>query len=198
MNKLEYLDTLRKKLEGLPREDIEHAVSYYGEMIDDRIEDGMDEIEAVADIVSPKEAAAETLRAIPLHKLLMARVKPKRALRAWEIVFLALGSPIWLSLLISAAAVVFSVYVTLWSVVAVLLAVELSLAATGVVGVFLFVFYLTSQSVPAALFLLGAGLASAGLVLPMHIATVKATKGVALLGKRIFLLIKSGFVGKRG
>ena len=141
MNKTEYLDTLCKKLDGLPKEDIEHAVSYYAEMIDDRIEDGMDEREAVADIVSPEVAAAETLRAIPLHKLFIARVKPKRALRAWEIVFLVLGSPIWLSLLIAAVAVVFSIYAVLWSLILCLYAVELSLAAMGVTGAFLFVLF---------------------------------------------------------
>ena len=83
----------------------------------------MDEEAAVADIVSPEEAAAETLRAIPLRKLVMARVKPRRALRVWEIVLLSLGSPIWLSLLIAVAAVVFSIYVVLWSVIVVLFAV---------------------------------------------------------------------------
>ena len=198
MNKAEYLDTLCKKLDGLPKEDIEHAVSYYAEMIDDRIEDGMGEIEAVADIVSPDVAAAETLRAIPLHKLLMARVKPKRALRVWEIVFLVLGSPIWLSLLIAAVAVVFSIYAVLWSLILCLYAVEFSLAATGVMGAFLFVFYLAGQSLPAALLVLGAGLVSAGLVFPMHVASVRGTKGMVVLGKRIFLCIKGCFVRKRG
>ena len=198
MEKREYLDTLRKNLGGLPKIDVEHAVSYYAEMIDDRIEDGMSESEAVADIVSPEEAAAETLRAIPLHKLVIERVKPKRALRVWEIVFLVLGAPIWLSLLISVVAVIFSIYVVLWSLIAVLYAMELSLAAAGVVGAFLFVAYLADQSLPAALFVLGAALVSAGLTFPMHITSVKATKGMVVLGKRIFLCIKGCFVRKRG
>ena len=198
MNKTEYLDTLCKKLDGLPREDVLHAVSYYAEMIDDRIEDGMDEREAVADIVSPEVAAAETLRAIPLHKLFIARVKPKRALRAWEILFLVLGSPIWLSLLLAAVAVVLGVYAVLWSLILCLYAVELSLMAAGVAGAFLFVFYLAGQSLPAALFVLGTGLISAGLVFPMHVASAKATKGMVWLSKRLFLGMKSFFVRKRG
>ena len=201
MNKAEYLDTLCKKLDGLPKEDIEHAVSYYAEMIDDRIEDGMGEIEAVADIVSPEVAAAETLRAIPLHKLLMARVKPKRALRAWEIVFLVLGSPIWLSLLIAAVAVVFSIYAVLWSVIAVLFAVELSFAAAGLAAIVLCFGYFASpyhDGIAEGLAVFGMGLVSAGFVIPMHLLSLKAAKGVAFLGKRILLLIKSIFIGKRG
>ena len=201
MKKQEYLDTLRKNLNGMPQKDIEHALSYYSEMIDDRIEDGMSETEATADIVSPEEAAAETLRAIPLHKLVIERVRPKRALRVWEIILLALGSPIWLSLLIAAVAVVFSVYAVLWSLVAVLYAVELSLAAGGVVGLALCFYYCASayhNGIAEALMLLGMGLVSAGLVFPMHIASVKATKSMACLGKRILLLIKGFFVRKRG
>ena len=201
MNKQEYLDTLRKKLDGLPKKDVEHAISYYTEMIDDRIEDGMSESEAVADIVSPEVAAAETLRTIPLHKLVIARVKPKRALRVWEILFLALGSPIWLSLLIAASAVVLSIYAVLWSLVAVLYAVELSFAAAGVACVALCFCYFASpyhSGIAEGMVALGVGLVSLGLVLPMHVASVRATKGMVWLGKRIFLCIKGCFVRKRG
>lgn len=201
MEKREYLDTLRKNLHGMPEKDIEHAVSYYAEMIDDRIEDGMSERDAVADIVSPEVAAEETLRAIPLHKLVMARVKPKRALRVWEIVLLALGSPIWVSLLLTAIAVVFSIYAVLWSLVAVLYALEISFAAVGVACTVLCFSYLASpyhDGIAEAMVALGIGLVSLGLVLPMHVAAVKATKGTAWLGKRIFLCIKCLFVGKRG
>lgn len=201
MEKREYLDTLRKNLNGMPEKDIEHALSYYAEMIDDRVEDGMSEREAVADIVSPEEAAAETLRAIPLHKLVIERVRPKRALRVWEIILLALGSPIWVSLLIAAVAVVFSIYAVLWSLVAVLYAVELSLAAVGVACTVLCFCYLASpyhDGIAEGIAVLGMGLVSLGLVLPMHIAAVKGTKGMAWLGKRLFLCIKGLFVGKRG
>lgn len=201
MEKREYLDTLRKNLNGMPERDIEHAVSYYAEMIDDRIEDGMSEREAVADIASPEEAAADTLRAIPLHKLLMAKVKPKRALRVWEIVLLVLGSPIWVSLLISVAAAVFSIYAVLWSVIVVLFAVELSLAALGLAAIVLCFGYFASpyhDGIAEGLAILGMGLVSAGLVIPMHLLSLKAAKGVAFLGKRILLLIKRIFIGKRG
>jgi uncharacterized membrane protein len=201
MEKREYLDTLRKNLNGMPEKDMEHALSYYSEMIDDRIEDGMSESEAVADIASPEEAAAETLRAIPLHKLVIAKVKPKRALRVWEIVLLVLGSPIWVSLLIAVAAVVFSIYAVLWSLIAVLYALEISFAAVGVACTVLCFCYLASpyhSGIAEAMAVLGMGLVSLGLVLPMHIASVKASKGMAWLGKRILLLIKRVFVGKRG
>ena len=42
---------------------------------------------------------------------------PKRRLGVWEIVLLVLGSPIWLSLLIAAFAVILSLYISLWAVI---------------------------------------------------------------------------------
>jgi len=50
MNKNEFLATLRERLNGLPEEDIIKSIDFYGEMLDDRIEDGMSEEEAVSDL----------------------------------------------------------------------------------------------------------------------------------------------------
>jgi uncharacterized membrane protein len=167
-------------------------------MIDDRMEEGRSEHEAVSDIGSVEEIAAQIVSEIPLAKFATQRLKPKRNLRAGEVVLLILGSPIWLSLVVAAFAVMLALYAVLWSLILCLYAVELSLAATGVMGAFLFVFYLAGQSLPAALLVLGAGLVSAGLVFPMHVASVRGTKGMVVLGKRIFLCIKGCFVRKRG
>ena len=43
-------------------------------------------------------------------------MRPRRQLKAWEIVLLVLGSPLWLSLGLAAIAVIFAFYVVLWSV----------------------------------------------------------------------------------
>ena len=48
MNKQEFLSQLRKGLAGLPQNDIEERLAFYGEMIDDRIEEGLSEEEAVS------------------------------------------------------------------------------------------------------------------------------------------------------
>ena len=50
MNKQEFLSGLRKGLCGLPQDDIEERLSFYGEMIDGRIEEGLSEEEAVSEI----------------------------------------------------------------------------------------------------------------------------------------------------
>ena len=50
MSKQEFLALLREGLSGLPREDAEERLAFYGEMIDDLMEDGMTEEDAVARI----------------------------------------------------------------------------------------------------------------------------------------------------
>ena len=43
MRKQEFLDTLRSRLSGLPRQELEERLAFYGEMIDDRMEEGLSE-----------------------------------------------------------------------------------------------------------------------------------------------------------
>ena len=60
MNKAEFLNELRTKLNGLPQNDIKERVSFYTEMIDDRVEDGMSEEEAIEQI-GPVDKVVETI-----------------------------------------------------------------------------------------------------------------------------------------
>ena len=59
MRKQEFLDLLRKKLAGLPREDVEERLAFYCEMIDDRTEECGSEEEAVAAIGSSDVTSTE-------------------------------------------------------------------------------------------------------------------------------------------
>lgn len=196
MLKHEFLQELRKRLEGLSPQDIDSSLEYYSEMIDDRVEDGMSEEEAVACVGSPADAANHILKDMPITKLVKARMKPKNKLPVWAIVLLILGSPIWASLLIALLSVIFSVYVVIWSAIIVLWAVYGSLWACGGAAV-IYAFIPLIQGHPGTgLFLLGSGIAVAGLALFMHYGCIYATKGICLLSKKIFCGIKSCFIKK--
>ena len=62
LNKEQFLAALRARITGLPKDDLERTLQYYSEMIDDRIEDGMTEFEAVADVGDPAELAEAILQ----------------------------------------------------------------------------------------------------------------------------------------
>ena len=117
MNKQEFLAELRKGLSGLPQDDIEERLIFYNEMLEDRIEEGLSEEEAVSAIGSVEEIAAQTIADTPLTKIAKERIRPNRRLKAYEIILLTLGSPIWLPLGLAAAAVMLSLYIVLWAVI---------------------------------------------------------------------------------
>ena len=196
MTKREFLEELRKRLSDLNDEDFVSSVAYYEEMIDDRMEDGLSEEDAVEAIGTPADAAAHILEEIPLTKLIKARVKPKNKLPVWAIVLLIVGSPIWLSLLIAVLAVVISVYASLWSAVVSLWASELAFAVGSVASLTSAPVLFAMGHVWTGLALVGASLFLAGLSIFLFFGCFYATKGMFVLSKQIFLLIKRAFVRK--
>ena len=196
MNKQEFLLKLRAGIVGLPQEDIEERAAFYNEMIDDRLEEGFSEEEAVAEIGSVDEIVQQIIAETPLTKIVRENAKPKRKLKTWETVLLAVGSPIWASLLIAAAAVVLSFYITLWALVISLWAVEFTFAVSAVGCVMLTVVLTVNGNAMAGLATLGAGFVLAGLAIFLFFGCKAASKGVVLLAKKIVLWVKSIFMKK--
>lgn len=178
MTKAEFLAELEKQLSNLSKGDKQQWLDYYTEMIDDRIEEGLTEADAIEAIGTPSEIAQQIKSELPLAKLVRQRIKPKRKLRTWEITLLAVGSPLWASLLLALAAIVFSIYVSLWSVIISLWAVEVSFAACAVAGILLFIPYgILQGNFSAASFLLGAALVLAGISIFLFLGCKAITKG---------------------
>ena len=197
MRKQEFLDELRRGMSGLPREDMEERLTFYSEMIDDRMEEGLTEEEAVSGIGTVNEVISQIAAEIPLSRLVKESVRPKRTLRVWEIIFLVLGSPLWLPLSFAALAVFLAIYVVIWSVVISLWAVEASLVGSAIGGAVSAVISGFRGGGPAATALLGAGLFCAGASIFLFFGCKETTKGIFLLTKKLFLGIKSMFLGWR-
>jgi len=197
MSKQEFLLELQNALCGLPQDDIQKSLDFYSEMIDDRIEDGLLEEDAIAQIGDIQEIAKQILTDTPITKLVKQKIKRTRRMSALEIVLLVLGSPIWLSLILSAVAVALSVYIVLWSVIISIYAVVFSLAACGVAGVAVFPIFAFKGDMAQGVFLLGCGLVCAGLAILMFMLSKYATKGIIWLSCKIWFLIKRCFV-RRG
>jgi uncharacterized membrane protein len=197
VNRAEFLAALGERLTGLPQADVERSLEYYGEMLDDRMEDGMTEEQAVAAFGPVDEIAAQILLDTPLPKLVKAKVKPRRALRVWEIVLLVLGSPIWLPLLLAAAVVLLSVYIVLWALVVTLYAVVLSFGAGALGGAASLVFFAAQGHPVQGAFLLGCGLVCAGFAIALFLVSNRAAVGAVMLGRALLRWIKSWFVGRR-
>lgn len=159
MTKKEFLSALEKGLCTLPENDVERSIEYYREMIDDRMENGQTEAEAVAAMGDVREIISQILAESPQKS---SKPKGNRSLSPWAVALIILGSPIWASLLISAAVIVFSAYVVIWSLVISLYAVVFSFAAVAACGVFIAVMSAVSGSLVKTVFYIGIALFFAG------------------------------------
>lgn len=197
MNKQEFLNELESKLYGLPDSDIQSSLDFYSEMIDDSIDDGLSQEEAIFKIGTPQEIAKQILINTPMIKLVKKNIKPKRRMCTWEIVLLCVGSPIWLSLFIALLAVVFSVYVSLWAAVVSLwsswVAVDGSVLGLIISAANLFI---NGQNTVEGIALIGAALFLVGFSIFFFFVCKTSTKGMIWLTKRITFFIKSCLLRK--
>lgn len=217
MTKQDFLACLSEKLTGLPQNDVGERLRFYGEMIDDRMEEGMTEEDAVAAVGSVDEIAAGIMEdnTAPTSEAeaelsgeenteptaddmvpVKAEHRSGRKIKAWEILLLVLGAPIWFSLLVAAVSVAVSLYVVLWSVVVSLWAVVASLSACALYGVVAGIAFAIGESGLVGIALLGAGLACAGLFILFFCGSKVATKGTVLLTGKIARGIKNAFTRK--
>lgn len=196
MKRIEFIFALHDRLSCLPQEDLEERLAFYNEMIDDHMDEGLCEEEAVARIGNVDDIVAQVLAETPLATLVKEKIKPKKRRKAWEIVLLAVGSPLWLSLLIAALSVALSLYAVLWVLVICLWAVFVSLGACALGGTAAGVIFAVEGHGLSGIAMIGAALVCAGLAIFLFYGCVAATKGAALLTKKIILGIKRCFVKK--
>lgn len=194
MNKEEFLSSLSERLDGLSGEDIAERLSFYREAIDDRMEDGLTEENAVAQLGDVDDIAARILREVPSPR----PVKEKRRMSTLEIVLLVLGFPVWFSLLAAAFSIVVSLFAAIWSVVVSLWAADVSIVAGAIAGFAGAGVFCFSGSIHTGLLLLSAALVCVGLSIFGFYACMAITKGVWFVTKKSALCIKSLFVRKEG
>jgi len=190
MNKQQFLAAIEKKLEGMQDEDLRSSLDYYEEMLNDRIDDGMTEEEAVKDMGSVDEITAQILEDQPLALVIRdnikEKIKPSRSLRAWEIVLIVLGSPLWISLLaagfaiaVALAAAALSLYVVMWVLVGVLWICVAAQGLGAVTGIGWSIAGLFIGRPMQSLLTVGCGLVCGGAAILMFYGALLATKGLA-------------------
>lgn len=193
MNKTEFLLSLEKKLVALPRHEIEVTQGFYSEMIDDRIEDGMREEDAVAAIGDVDAIVQNTLLELPLPTLMKAKIQPKARLKLWEIVLMVLGFPLWFPLVLAFFIVILAVYVSVWAVIISLYASVAAFALSGVAGI---VSLLFAQSFAAGLLMFGLSLICIGIAVLAFFGVTKLSSWLIGLTRRFLRWVKSLFLEK--
>lgn len=194
MKKQEFLDKLKKRLWAMPEADVQNSLDYYSEMIDDRMEDGLAEEEAVAAVGDLEEIVNQILSETPRPPVVVKPKETKDNTKTWMIILLILGSPVWIPLVASAAATVFSVYVSLWSVVIALYATAFALGIAALGCVFGSFFMIGSMA--KVIVAWGAALVCAGLAILFFMLSNLAAKGMVALTKLTWKGIQGMFSRK--
>ncbi|MBR5364960.1 MAG: DUF1700 domain-containing protein [Clostridia bacterium] len=179
MTKADFLNALAHRLGALSEIDIARSLDYYEEMIDDRMDDGMTEEEAVAAAGSPEDAALEILANIPIPQ--PETVPQKKKPDGRRIFLLILSSP----LLIVYFSLVLCLFVALWCVPIVVWTLFVSSVAAAVGGIIAGITSFAEGAGTYGFMYLGLTLVGIGLSILFFFAAVAVTRAFARLSVHI-------------
>ncbi len=198
MTKKEFLSILEQELDMLPREERNRTIIYYEELIEDRMEDGMTEEEAVRGIGNPKQLAKEVIEENE-GELWEKIENPNHSLGAkigiWAVILL--GSPLWASILFALILCILSGYLVIWTVPLIGASFTLAFGVIGVYGVISFPFAVF-DGVGIGIFHLGTGMLGLGLMLIFALSTLWMSKKIIYITWKFTKFISSRFRRRRG
>ena len=195
MTKADFLRLLERALMQLSEEERQKNLEYYSELLDDMMEEGMTEAEATAKLGSPNQIAQSILQEMPLGKLVSTRMKPRSGWTPLAIVLAVVGSPVWVPLLLLAAALVLSLFVSIWALGVAAVAVVVGLAV-AVVAAPILAIRAAVLTLPLGLLLLGGGLVLLGLCVLGGLMAVELCKLLWQLTVWLVHKIKGLFIRK--
>lgn len=190
----EFIIKLKNKLSGIPNDDLEKTIEYYNEIINDKIEEGVSEEVAVNSLGMLDDIVNNILKEIPIKKIVIEKLQPKRKLKTWEIVLLSVTGIIWIPMLIIFFALILTLYISLWSGVITSGALTISTGLTSLTTIF-GVIDIFAGNISSGLVLIGIGLFSLGIAILFGILTIEFSKVMINVCKKIVLKVKELFIG---
>ena len=188
MTKEEFLKELESKLSGLPKDEIKNRIDFYSEMIDDIIEEGKTEEEAIEKIGNVDSTIKQIASETSMVKLVKEKIMPKRPLRTIEIVLIILGAPLWVPLVLLTLFLVILAYLLIWLGVIICYSILLFSAYSFITEIINFF------ALDFSLFHISIAIISIGMGIFMYYGSLYATKGTILLSKKIGFSIKKSFI----
>ena len=190
MNRDKYLNELDRYLKRLPQRDYESAVSYFREYFEDAGEEN--EQQVMAELGTPKEAAAEVLRNLLSESQGELQRETGKRRRIGDNVKMAvlavLAAPIGVARAVASIAMIISIALLMVSAVVCVFALSLSLFCIGG-KLLLRGLVALPVSVPGALLLCGLGILAVGCSIRSVLLAVYLTKwmsmGIVMISRKI-------------
>lgn len=198
MTKHDFLLLLQQQLSVLAPMEREEYLSFYREMIEDRMEEGLPEAEAVAAMGSVYEIAAQILPNVPVKAEKDQKKQAKREKKTGKTLLLILGSPLWIVLLMAGFAVLLALFAALWCVVICLWAAFAAVAVSSIAAAVGGTIFLCTGNTNGGLALLCVVPVCMGLSILLFLGCKAATKGGARLTGKTIGVIKKLFFGGYG
>ena len=189
MDKEQYLKNLKANLHKLSGDEINDIVGYYSEYIDDLYEKSNTK-DIVGELGTPEHLASQLLGDMAVTKIKSKNIRGKFS-GVWIAILALTALPIGLPLVITFAAVIFSCFVALLSILFSLFMVSGSLIFAAVVT-FLssFIILFTTFQIAVTIFYIGVSLVLLGIGIILWTLSVRVSvvlfSGFSNLIKRIF------------
>ncbi len=191
MNKIDFLSILKEKLGHLPYHEVERLITFYSEVIDDKMEDGMDEVEAIASIGSIEDI----LRTIEHDDIPNSNntnnfdysnddynettnnetTTSSKSNRILLIILLIVTFPLWIGLLLGVLGTLFGITVALYAIVFSMLVTFFAFLFAAIIMIGFGVYYIPSQ-IEVSILLFGGSFMTIGLSLLTYPYLMMATK----------------------
>ena len=194
MTKKEFINELRERLSGLPKDDLESRLSFYEESINDRMDDGKSEEEAIEELGTIDEIVTQVAGETSLVTLVKEKAKPKRKLSGAEIALIAIGFPLWFPLVLTFLILCLVFCLVFWIIGLIPL---ITCVSSLFVGVAEFFSYFAIAGEANSLGVLGMAMAGIGFAVMLIPAVIYSVKGTIKLVKLIMTGIKKLFIRRR-
>mgnify|MGYP000931831918 FL=1 len=199
MKKSEFLERLRREIRNLPYDEVEKTITYYEEIISDRMEDGASEEEAVASLGTPEAIARDLQANQPFSTIIKRKVEDYKERRSSEntalvIVLLIVLFPFWFPVLMSGLGVLVGLFATIGGIIVAFWAASIAIGIGGIGLIIASAFGFATSYIPTGFFSIGSGIALIGLSIIAVIISIYATKGIIKLMGIIIHSIKKLFV----
>ena len=182
MNKEVFLKQLRSRLARLPREEVERLLEFYGELIDDKVENGESELQAVANLGTMEEIMEEIRSE---NREAFARAEQGGGNRkngfGARLALTICSSPVW-----------FPIYISIWAVLVSLYASGAACVLGGAAYI-LPSLLIMGQSAPAGIFQTGIALVCAGLGILLLMGTHLLTGKFLIFTRFLYRGIRDSF-----
>lgn len=200
MKKNVFLEKLAEGLGKLPSYEISKTVDFYGEIIDDRTEDGMSEEEAVSSLGNVETIISDILIDTPLSTLIHERIKSGKEKAKHTGAWIALGIcsiPLSVPLVAAAAVIILAVFIVIYAVAFSLVCVGISLGVASLGGIAGGVMHIIIGNALVGTAIIGVSVALAGVFMMTIKPCFALCKQVFALSVLFLRKIKSIFVSKK-